>query len=217
MRPRPSARPQDGSLRFGQLCVRVGTAPTRALPTRAPPTAPPHRPALEVKGFGWVNQSNTILRFLGRRLGRYGSDEASTTAIDMYLDAVEDLRFAYGMLVYRSGFTTDTQLAEAVRKTEGRGVIAGPTGHVSHFEQALERNTTGAFLVGSDASVADFALFDILDAITVVVPDLLAPFPRLAAWFTSMKERPGVKKYIESAPAHRAKASGVAIGNGTAW
>jgi glutathione S-transferase len=127
--------------------------------------------------------------------------------VDVAIDGISDLRRSYSKLVYQDNLAAEPL---AAFKT---GILAAGTGWIPLLERFLAANPAGpAFLVGSSVTIADYALFDLLNTILRTVPDVLASAPGLAAWYAGIAGRAGIKSYIESNPAHREKANGNGLG-----
>jgi glutathione S-transferase len=152
-------------------------------------------------------QSCAILRHIGRTRKAYGSTEAEMARVDVAIDGISDLRRSYSKLVYQDNLAAEPL---AAFKT---GILAAGTGWIPLLERFLAANPAGpAFLVGSSVTIADYALFDLLNTILRTVPDVLASAPGLAVWYAGIAGRAGIKSYIESNPAHREKANGNGLG-----
>ncbi|GJN88483.1 hypothetical protein Rhopal_001449-T1 [Rhodotorula paludigena] len=71
-----------------------------------------------------------------------------------------------------------------------------------HFEDNLQRNSKGAFLLDSGASFADLALFQVVDGLKFAFPKLLAKlepqYPKLFELYKTVKDAPRIKAYLES-------------------
>ncbi|CAL8258596.1 unnamed protein product [Lota lota] len=103
----------------------------------------------------------------------------------MMNDGVEDLRTKYIKLIYQE---YDTGKAAYLK---GLPILLG------QFETFMAKTNTG-FLVGKEASFADYNLFDLLLNHLVLCPSCLDNFPKLSALVKSMSARPKVKALLES-------------------
>lgn len=87
----------------------------------------------------------------------------------------------------------------------------GRGAYLSHLE-AFIAASGGPFLVGASLTYADYCLFDLLNTMMRLLPDVLSTSPALTAWYAGMAGRPGIKAYVEGDAVHRK----VANGNGLA-
>lgn len=154
-------------------------------------------------------QSNAILRHLARKYNLYGSSLAEQAKVDMYLDGAEDWRIRYLRLIYIDS------LAEEAKNTfaaNAKGPIGTPNGgYVQAFEKAI-KNNGGDYLVGANITVADYSVFDMVDIVQRIVPDLLDEAPTLKAWHERMLARAGIAAYIASNPPHRERVNNNTLG-----
>ncbi|XP_071767530.1 glutathione S-transferase P-like [Centroberyx gerrardi] len=132
-----------------------------------------------------LNQSNAILRHLGRKHGAYGKDAREAALIDMMNDGVTDLRSKYGKLIYEE------------YETGKDAYIKDLPNHLSKFEAVMAKNKTG-FLVGDKVSFADYSLFEVLLNHLVLSPSCLDAFPSLKGFVEKMSARPKIKAFLDS-------------------
>lgn len=179
-----------------------GLFPFRQSPTyEDPATLPPLSPTVSA-----LPQSNAILRHLARQHALYGDGSLRQAAdVDVLLEAVESLRLPYVSLVYRD------QLSEAAKTTYcsthlDRGTAdqsRNGGAHFSYLEQYLEASSggleAGGWAVGGQASVADFAVFEVVDLhLRVFRERVEKDYGRLAAHHAMVAALPGVKEYLAS-------------------
>lgn len=175
---------EDGSVPFGQLPKFVDEDGTVAV------------------------QSGAILRHLGRKFKLYGADDTEALKIDIILEEIADWRRAYGKLVYEHSLGEEQTKAYKATLADRFARGGGYLGHIEAFAKAHG----GPFLTGANVSIADFALFDLLDTHlrSQFMPGLFEeyPVPTLKAWHGAMAARPGVAAYLASGATHREKANG---------
>nr|XP_033776861.1 glutathione S-transferase P 1-like [Geotrypetes seraphini] len=132
-------------------------------------------------------QSNTILRYLGRKYDLCGSNIKEAAVIDMVNDGVEDLRQKYAGVVYYNREPGPEKYIEEL-----------PT-HLSPFERLLSQNSKGSgFIAGNKISFADYNFLDMLQNHQHLAPDCLKSFPLMLAYLDRMTSRPKLKTYLES-------------------
>jgi len=147
-----------------------------------------------------INQSNAILRHIGRRGQLCGSSAAEAAHVDAWLDHCEDVRKAYNDVIYGldgppfdESLSNDSPDAAASFAEHTAAVVTsfGP------FERRLSDTDT---LVGGSLTVADVALFDLFDFHLRLWPEALAPaaFPRLHAHRAAVASQPLIAAYLES-------------------
>jgi len=135
-------------------------------------------------------QSNAIIRYLGRQLGRYGKTAKDRAFIDMVLDGAEDLRMKYLKMIYGD---EDFETAKARYLDEVAKVWLG------YFETILLKNNGGhGFLVGDQLSVADLSLYEEVDKQGRLFPNLVSAYPLLKAWKTRVETIPRIAAYLAS-------------------
>jgi glutathione S-transferase P len=137
-------------------------------------------------GFGLV-QSNAIIRHLARTYNLYGASNVEHAQVDVVLDSVEDMRQKYIRLIYQD------RLSDAGKEEYARNLPAV----LEPFEHLLTKNGGRSF-VGSSLTVADFAVFDILDLHMRIMPDIIAQFPALSALHQAIAADPNVAAYLKS-------------------
>ncbi|XP_069608724.1 glutathione S-transferase P 1-like [Ranitomeya imitator] len=132
-------------------------------------------------------QSNTILRYLGRKYGISGGNNQESALIDMMNDGVDDLRTKYIRLVL-------LELETGKEKYEKE-----LPNNLSTFERILSQNSNGSkFVVGDKISYADYNLLDILHCHLDLFPGCLSAFPLLKAYNQHIISRPKLMKYLKS-------------------
>ncbi|KAM3920904.1 glutathione S-transferase P 1-like [Leptodactylus fuscus] len=116
-------------------------------------------------------QSNSILRYLGRKYGIAGGSNQESALIDMVNDELE---------------TKDKYEADLPN-------------HLSAFERILSQNCNGTkYLVGDKISYADYNLLDLLQIHLALFPACLSSFPLLTAYIDRISSRPKLSEYLNS-------------------
>lgn len=144
-------------------------------------------------------QSNAILRHIGRTHKMYGSSEKEHCEVDMVLDGVESLRVKYLALIYQD------QLADEPKAKywETHGVKANLDqrnggAHLEYLTRFVRLNAAG-LTVGSEVTIADCALFDLVDLHNRIFPtEMKDSYPELLAFMEKMESFEGIKKYRSS-------------------
>jgi glutathione S-transferase len=181
-----SALKEDGTLRYGQV------------------------PALIVDGGkAVINQSNAILRYLGRVPSMdkiYPSDPLAASLVDSILDAEADMfaglscskykaRFGYSILEDRSD---SEELLGEVRKSLNNEVLPR---HLGNLEKLAENSTTGWIANTANPSIADFVLVPRLQWLAGfgegISEDILKPFTKLTGIMDRLMALPEVVAYYE--------------------
>lgn len=155
---------------------------------------------------GTFVQSKAILRHIGRKFDLSGSTEAEKTTVDTLIDTCDDVRGKYSRMIYVD------QMSEAALTAHKALITATPMGPFAALNTFVERHGKD-FLAGTDKpTIADYLWWDLVDVHLRVIPELLADFPLVNAWFARMSARPNLKAYVESNPAHRARVNGNTLG-----
>ncbi|XP_072281058.1 glutathione S-transferase P 1-like [Pyxicephalus adspersus] len=132
-------------------------------------------------------QSNSILRYLGRKYGVAGSNEQEKSVVEMVNDGVEDLRMKYYKFLFIENEANKDKYYEEVSK------------QLSYFENILSKNGNGTkFLIGDGITYADYNLLDTLQCNLDLFPQILAAFPLLSAYLERVLKRPKLSEYLES-------------------
>jgi len=133
-------------------------------------------------------QSGAIMRHLARKHGLYGSTENEMAYADMMFDGVTDLRTKYAKLIYQE-YDMPGKKDEFIKTTMPP--------ELAKFEQLLKTHHKGqGYLLGEKICYADYALFEIIDALTVLNPHALKDYPTLEAYQHRMMERPKLREYL---------------------
>jgi len=143
-----------------------------------------------IDGETVVTQSNSVLVYLGKRLGI--DKEEHFIHNHQALDQTMDLRNDLMKIVY-SG--KKDQLVDDFTKHM--------KGSASTHLTKLENFCKGPYLCGPTPQSADFSVFEMLDQHFVMVADLkvafdTAAFPKLLALHSKMKAEPSLAKYFAS-------------------
>ncbi|XP_071986530.1 glutathione S-transferase P 2-like isoform X2 [Engystomops pustulosus] len=132
-------------------------------------------------------QSNTILRYLGRKYGISGSNDQEVAIIDMINDGVEDLR-----MKYYNFFLFDDEPNKEKYLTELDTWLG-------YFEKILSKNSKGKkFLVGDKITYADYNLLDTLQCNLDLSPTCLSTYPLLSGYVERLLKRPNLSNYLKS-------------------
>lgn len=149
-------------------------------------------PLLQIDGFNIV-QKHAAVRYLARKHGLYGRDNAEATQIDIISDSLTD-------------FDTFGGRGGAMKEEKARDK------YLPRIERALRSNGGGTCLVGGARSFADVQLFYILDYVAEgaidaegsvgylgkgLGPGFLSAYPLTAAHYKAMRTDPRIAKYLQ--------------------
>lgn len=177
----------DGSLPFGQL------------------------PRLTTEDGTLIVQSNAILRRIGREYDLYGEKRYLT---DMIIEAVEDWRGIFSKLLYQDKLAKE-KLEEYKWKlnSEFNEETGGSKGGIlTQFEMFYIREG-GLYFGGASPSVADYAMYSLIEMNMCFIDDFFANFKILDGWFQRMSEREFLKAYVSAANPWRARNTGAGVGD----
>ncbi|XP_063433553.1 glutathione S-transferase 1-like [Mytilus trossulus] len=150
-------------------------------------------PVLTVDGK-MINQSGAIVRFLARELGLYGKDNMENTRCDVILETINDI--VTDMLKYFFE-KNETKKAEALKPLKENSLPK----FLKFLTTVLEGNGN-KYLVGSDLTVADIALFDILEWFNdAAFSGAIDDYSAIQSLVDRVKSVPNIKKYLEIRPA----------------
>ena len=153
----------------------------------------PNLPYL-IEGDLKLTQSKAILYYLGRKLHLMGKTPAEEAMVMMLCEEAHDLRMLCGGIFYGpKGESADErkQFAETTLVEK-----------LSVFETYFAKHSS-KFAVGNQITVADFQLFDYIDAALILDEDniLLKQMPHLKKFLQTIRELPELKDYIAKAHA----------------
>ncbi|XP_071986528.1 glutathione S-transferase P 2-like [Engystomops pustulosus] len=132
-------------------------------------------------------QSNTILRYLGRKYGISGSNDQEVAIIDMINDGVEDLRMKYYKFLFLENESNKEKYLTELATWLG------------FFEKILSNNNKGTkFLVGDKITYADYNLLDTLQCNLDLSPTCLSPYPLLSGYVERLLKRTNLSNYLKS-------------------
>ena len=138
-------------------------------------------------------QSLAIANYLAAANGLGGKDARETALIEQALGGVEDAR-----MEARKLFVATPEQRKAIREELADTSLPRWFGH---FEKLLQANRSGSeYLVGNSLSVADLALWYLLEMIRDNgLGARLADHPVLSAFFERIAARPRIAAYLSSA------------------
>ncbi|KAL5018476.1 hypothetical protein ScPMuIL_004198 [Solemya velum] len=170
--------------------VRVGFPEWPALK----PTLPlGMMPVLEVDGK-IMSQTLAILRYVGRECGLYGKNSWEQAEVDCHLDTLYDIFVTHGRFIQEQDLEKKKK-AMIAHRDEAVPKIVGI------MEKALTDNSNGkGFLVGSSLTIADIALYSILDYPQEVYGFTLDKFPKVAAHRKMIESMPKIASYFKTRP-----------------
>ena len=156
-----------------------------------------------VDGDLHLAQMDTILRYLAREHGLYGSNNREKALIDMVLGGVESIRGDYGDLIYKGELKDDAKKEYATVHFAAESVTTRNGGaHFQYLENFLKRHNDGAgWAVGDSLTIADIHLFDIVD---LHLREQLFPqevkdkFPLLVAHHDRVAKEANIAAYLSS-------------------
>lgn len=150
----------------------------------------PNLPYL-IDGDVTLTQSTAIMRYIARKAGLMGiADNASAEEwgkVDMLDSALTELRWNY--IYYGANFKTfvDFKFPE--------GFAAGCYRHLQPFSKFLGSKK---FLLGDNVSFLDMSLFETLDVLKLINPDVLSTMPNLEEYYERVRNLPKLKEFLDS-------------------
>jgi len=142
-----------------------------------------------------ITQSRAIIKHLGRKLNLCGSTLKGQAEIDMLLDVVADYTTMMTGLCYSPDFS-DKLKAEWIT---GTGIFAGRPGQLATRLNLLQDKLgENDWFVENKLSIADFSLWELLDAHRLLFHGCLDGFDKLNSFLQRFHNLKGVKEYISS-------------------
>jgi glutathione S-transferase len=123
----------------------------------------------------------------------------------MVTDEIRDFRGAYSSVVYGKRCSPEAVAAFVAPFAEGRHANGAYLPHLEAFMVAHG----GPYVIGKSLTFADHLLFDLLNTVLRLVPNLLTEYntPVIAAWYKAFEQRPSLKAYLDSNPLHRQRST----------
>ncbi|OWF40796.1 S-crystallin SL11-like [Mizuhopecten yessoensis] len=148
-------------------------------------------PYLEIDGKKY-GQSSSLGRYLAREWGFYGKTSLDQLNIDEIVDDIADYRTGAVKVMFEKD---DAKKAELL-KTHTEKTIPE---FVTKMEKKVSANKSG-FLAGSACSLADLALFDIMDGMSMKYDNVFASGPKVKAHMEKIAALPKIKAYLAKRP-----------------
>jgi len=150
-------------------------------------------PFIEVDGkqFGEILP---LVRFVGSKTNLLGKTDDERLYVDIVLHQTEELRD------HVTRPKTDTLLTKGQRKfLEDKLRSDVIPAYISKIETGLSVGKTG-FVLGGQLTVADLAVWDAVDSLLVLYPNLIDEHPRVKEHRQKIMALPKIKKYLDSRP-----------------
>lgn len=148
-------------------------------------------------------QSNAIIRHLGRKHGLTGSTLKEQAHVDMILDTVEALKPKYIPLIYFGQLNDETK-AEYISTRLDPTTAAGSNGgaHFAFVDAMVKKMAgDGPFVLGSKLTVADIAVFDVMESQIHGMglgEEFKAKYPALMAHHAAVAALPNIAAFLSS-------------------
>ncbi|CAH1246681.1 HPGDS [Branchiostoma lanceolatum] len=151
-------------------------------------------PVLEVDGT-MICQSVAIARFVAKESGRAGKTNMEQAWADMMADGFVDMLNKMADYVWYE--------EDEARKAEKKKTFFDTTlpEFLGYFEKLLVANNGGGgFFVGDGLTHAEAFFLCLSDDIIAEKPNVLSPYPKLAALVERIKTYPGIKEWLAKRP-----------------
>lgn len=139
-----------------------------------------------VDGDMAITESKAILRYLARKYNIVGKTLQEDARSDMLVDTLADAKNAFTRLSYSPKDKFDAGLPEYTVN------VQRILGQLEQFIGDKE------FAIGSTIMPADFELYEFLDVNVLLIPAVLAQYPRLAAFHKRFEAIPSIAAYKAS-------------------
>jgi len=141
-----------------------------------------------------ITQSRAIIKHLGRKFGLDGESLAGKAQIDMMIDQAGDYIQKCAGLCYLPNFCD--QLKEDWIAGKGDFTSLGPLStRITPLQNKLGEDD---WFVENKLSVADFAMWELIDVHRLLFPGCLEKFGKLENFMERFAKLPGVKEYLNS-------------------
>ena len=146
-------------------------------------------PLLEIDGLKLI-QSGAIVRYLARKYNMYGKSATDQAHCDMLGDGIKDI------LGKIAGYPF--QADKEAWKTEVKPLLPR---YLNAFTSYLSQNNNKemkGYLLGDTITFVDITLFDVLERLTEIFPNILEEYPFVKSFHARMLSRDNIKKYYTS-------------------
>ncbi|XP_067933710.1 glutathione S-transferase 1-like [Watersipora subatra] len=153
-----------------------------------PSTPKGQLPLLEVDGKV-ICESFAIARYVARELNLYGSSNWEAAVVDMIVESCSGL-FEQGVRAYYA--KTEDEKAEVTKKTAEV---------LQSTEKLAVQLKKGKFILGDEASLADTALYSIIEILQELLKDLkMDEYPTISELIKNYTEIPAVADWLKTRP-----------------
>ena len=141
-----------------------------------------------------ITQSKAILYYLGRKLNLMGKSPKDEAYIMMLCEQAHDFRMQLGGIFYGPKGESEDERKQFVQTTVNE--------NFQKFDNYFGKHKT-KFAVGDQPTVADFQLYDYIDAALILegAQALLDKYTNIKQFLTTIQELPELKDYIAKAHA----------------
>ncbi|GFR73989.1 glutathione S-transferase [Elysia marginata] len=146
-------------------------------------------PVLEVDGE-MLAQTVAICNYLAREFGLYGKTNMESFQIDQVVCLVEDFISATVKIIYEKDDAKKAELMQTYKELECPKFMG-------HFENLLLKNGTGHF-VGSEITLADIYVYDLMWALHARDANILNNFPLVKQHQDKIGSLPQIKAYVDA-------------------
>jgi glutathione S-transferase len=153
-----------------------------------------------------LTETSAIMRHIGERFGKYGTDPHTRATVSMLESALRD---ANGLIVRCAYGGGDPEVHQKARVELFGGAgdrFGGPETRMhqvlSRFEAHAAKHDAGPYLLGHGPLAPDFWMFELLMQTDAMAPGTLEAFPTLTLLVKAMRADTGVSAYLESEEAH---------------
>ena len=140
-----------------------------------------------------VAQTLTVLKYIGRKHGLFGSDDVQELAKqEEILDNIHDFRIRFARLCYGEKFDSDRVSYFAPLPNEHLNNVFRL---LANYESLLSKKK---YLTGDNPFVGDFFLWHVLDIHECLEPNILESLPNLAKFKAAIASLPTIDNYLKS-------------------
>ncbi|XP_041486062.1 hematopoietic prostaglandin D synthase-like [Lytechinus variegatus] len=149
-------------------------------------------PVLEVDGMVMI-QSMAIARHLSKKYGLAGKDEKEMAVVDMVSDLCTDmLNEMFDLMFEKDEKRKEEMTTKFLKKSDT---------YMEAFTRCLQKNGDGTgYLIGDTVTLADLALFNLLEQLAAKYADMLTKNPPMQEFLDRMKKEPKVSAWLEKRP-----------------
>ncbi|XP_052071714.1 glutathione S-transferase 1-like [Mytilus californianus] len=140
-----------------------------------------------------IPQSGAIIRYLAREFGLYGKNNMEITMVDVIIETIDEARSEFVKWIKEEDAAKKVEISKKLKEEVFPKFIT--------FVEKMLSDNGGQFLVGSEVTLADVAVFDVISRISDMwSQELMNMSTVLKAHCEKIATIPNIKAWLEKRP-----------------